>query len=433
MQEHSERPGGAARRRVGRYAKLSLLVAAAVGVAGHLMRQGNLAPVAGGFVAAMGEAALIGGLADWYAVRALFGTPLGVPWHTAIIPRNKDRIIRELRVLLFDHWLPPSVFAERVAQRDLVGGAVRWLRDPGSRDLLLRSLVESLAHGITPREAAAALSGPLAAGTRRLQAGPLLADVIDRARRESWLDPLARLLLRRLGDWARSPRCAESIHGGLRRAWERYKGERFLRQALGRLGELLGAVDLDSLSRKLQEEIAGFVTRQGESGRDVLVVLDRTLGDLAERLRHDPAFADRVQQVLEGGADAELYASLLEPVLEALWSDLLADVRGPSSRVVERAAEQLERALDRLSRDPAARQRANDWLRSRLTALIERNHAVLGDVVERRLREVSDRRLVTMIEDRVGDDLNWIRINGACVGGLIGLTLHALLRGAGLT
>src|SRR5438105_15935877 len=109
-------------KRVDRWAKASLLAALGVAVAGLLLRNSGAAPFVGGLLLAFGEAALVGGLADWFAVRALFTHPFGIPFpHSALIPRNRKRIVSELRSLVEHEWLPKPMLLGRINSFDFVG------------------------------------------------------------------------------------------------------------------------------------------------------------------------------------------------------------------------------------------------------------------------------------------------------------------------
>src|SRR5437773_3098854 len=111
----------ASRERVGRVAVASLALALALVVAGKLLEHAAGWAFVGGLVAAFGEAALVGGLADWFAVRALFGHPFGIPFpHTALIPRNRKRIVHQIRELVQHEWLPRSLLTGKVEKFDFV-------------------------------------------------------------------------------------------------------------------------------------------------------------------------------------------------------------------------------------------------------------------------------------------------------------------------
>src|SRR5436309_1454748 len=118
-------PGGAGpvagANRIDRWARLSLLGALGLAVLGKVLDLSGLAPFWGGLLFAFGEAALVGGLADWFAVRALFGHPFGIPFpHTALIPRNRRRIVHEIREMVQHEWLPRSLLTGKVEKFDFV-------------------------------------------------------------------------------------------------------------------------------------------------------------------------------------------------------------------------------------------------------------------------------------------------------------------------
>jgi uncharacterized membrane-anchored protein YjiN (DUF445 family) len=136
------------RERVGRWAGWALLLALALVVAGKLIEAPLGLPFWGGLLAAFGEAALVGGLADWFAIRALFVHPFGIPFpHTALIPRNRARLISTIRKLVVEEWLPRAVLLQKVEAFDFVGQGllptVPALR-PQLRELLRAALADVL-------------------------------------------------------------------------------------------------------------------------------------------------------------------------------------------------------------------------------------------------------------------------------------------------
>src|SRR6476660_8776330 len=112
----------AAGHRVGRMAVASLGLALGLLVVGKVLEHAAALEFVGGLLLAFGEAALVGGLADWFAVRALFAHPFGIPFpHSALIPRNRQRIVAELRSLVEHEWLPRPMLQARIAEFDFVG------------------------------------------------------------------------------------------------------------------------------------------------------------------------------------------------------------------------------------------------------------------------------------------------------------------------
>src|SRR5438445_12132287 len=118
-------------RRIDRWARVSLLLALGLAVLGWYLQQSVPAPFWGGLLLAFGEAALVGGLADWFAVRALFVRPLGLPFpHAALIPRNRRRITHEICDLLLTEWLPLSLLRSRMETFDFVGAGMHTIVEP---------------------------------------------------------------------------------------------------------------------------------------------------------------------------------------------------------------------------------------------------------------------------------------------------------------
>src|SRR5262249_6785063 len=159
--------------------------------------------------------ALVGGLADWFAVRALFVHPFGIPFpHTALIPRNRHRIISEISDLVQHEWLPRSLLVSKIATFDFVGSGLLPVLGPLKPHLreVLRSVIrDALARG-SPQGLAAFLARGVAGSVDRQKIGPFLADVAQRARAQGWLEPLLREWVKKLQAWADSAQSRAMIH-----------------------------------------------------------------------------------------------------------------------------------------------------------------------------------------------------------------------------
>src|SRR5262249_44417466 len=149
----------------------------------------------GGLLLAFGEAALVGGLADWFAVRALFEQPLGLPIpHTALIPRNRRRIVEQVRQLVLNEWLPKSVIVDRLETFDFVGASVAPRLDTAEPHVksALRALGRDLLGKLDAQPLAGTLARFLGGAAEADQVRLFLADLLSRAREQGWLEPLLR-------------------------------------------------------------------------------------------------------------------------------------------------------------------------------------------------------------------------------------------------
>jgi uncharacterized membrane-anchored protein YjiN (DUF445 family) len=425
-------PQAAAPRRTERMARASLLIALALAVAGRLLKHFEHTPweVVGGLLEAFGEAALIGGLADWFAVRALFVHPFGIPFpHTAIIPNNRKRIVNEIRTLVQEQWLPPSLLKGKVEAFDFVKeGLLPVLpalkqRLPG----LLRDAARHVLADFSPAELAAFLARGAAQAVEAEKVGPFLADLARRAREESWLEPLWRTWVTNLRDWVYADESRQAIYGRLQGAAEAYRDRGWFKNVTLQLAQALGGVDLSAAADVIQAELRRFAEDQLSEDSPLKQIVNDGLAEIERRLREEPEFTAKLRAWVLESADRGTLTVLLEPVLTSLRQEGLKELESEDSRMVAWAMARLDDFLKRLEVDADLRENVNAWCRRQVVAQIEKHHALLGVLVEEQLNRLSDEHLTQMIEAKVGDDLNWIRLNGAVVGGLVGLLLHVLL------
>ncbi len=372
-----------------------------------------------GYVRSFAESAMVGGLADWFAVTALFRHPLGIPIpHTAIIPRNKDRIGDSLAAFLRDNFLVPHVVARRMQRLDLAGAAGRFLADPailsgGERGRLRAGasrLIADLVASLDGERIGAMLR---AAATQRLTAldvapilGGALGAAIGRERHvaliDSAIDWLGRTLI------ANEDTMRDMIR---RRAGSvlRWTG----------LDETLATKILDGLYRLIEEVAAD----PHHPLRDKAV---EGLTDFAARLREDPRTRARVNALKD-----EIVAShAVAAWLDGLWGQarvaLLRGARDPQAAMAGRLGEALAQLGQALQREPRLARTLNRFARRAVVGIA----AAYGDGIVRLVSDTVrswDSRTVTgRLEQAVGRDLQYIRVNGTLVGGLVGLVLHVI-------
>jgi len=366
-----------------------------------------------GYVQAGAEASMVGGLADWFAVTALFRHPLRLPIpHTAIIPRKKDQIGAGLAGFVGDYFLTTEIVSERVAAARVPQRVGEWLADPEHAAQVaaeLSSAIGGLASVLHDNELRDAVATFADKRLRELDAAPLLARVIDglcdsgqhQAALTSALKGLMRfldenkaVLRRRLAE--ESPEWVPE-----------WVDDRVFTKGFTALQAFLADVAIDSqhdLRRGYEQQLRGF----------------------AERLRTDPEQRARVEQAkLELLEHPEVRGWLNELWLRA--KALLVNGAADPSSDLRRAVERLViRAGEALRDDTAVAARVEEALQ-RVTAHVVSNYAddltaVISSTVQRWDTEETSRRL----ELQVGRDLQFIRINGTVVGALAGLLIYTL-------
>ena len=370
-----------------------------------------------GYVRSFAESAMVGGLADWFAVTALFRHPLGLPIpHTAIIPRNKDRIGDSLAAFLRDNFLVPHVVARRMRRLDLAGAAGRFLADPttlsgGERGRLRAGasrLIADLVASLDGERIGAMLR---AAATQRLAAldiapilGGALAAAIDRDRHvgliDSAIDWLGRTLI------ANEDMMREMIR---RRAGSvlRWTG----------LDETLATKILDGLYRLIDEVAADPHHPLRDKAVEGLV-------DFSRRLREDDHTRTRVNAFKDEIVGSPAVAAWLDGLWGHARGALLRGARDPQAAMAGRLGEALAHLGKALQGEPRLARTLNRFARRAVVGIA----AAYGDGIVRLVSDTVrgwDSRTVTgRLEAAVGRDLQYIRVNGTLVGGFVGLMLH---------
>ncbi|MCQ4327198.1 DUF445 domain-containing protein [Stutzerimonas stutzeri] len=374
-----------------------------------------------GYVASFAEAAMVGAIADWFAVTALFRRPLGLPIpHTAIIPRSKARIGRSLSTFITTHFLATPLVLAKLAELDLAGRLAGWLRHPANAEAVGRRLAGVAHFGVAALhdERVRAFVQEKALGRlRRFDLAPPLAQALEvltsQGRHQAMLDELLVRLDSIMQDEQTRALVADAISAEIRTL--RYLG-------LSRpVGGWSANKFVDGLSALIAEVAAdpGHLIRQR---------FDEHVGEYIERLRHDPTYALEVErilaQLLEHPATSRYFQSLWQELTDWLEQDLASD----DSRIGRRIVALCRGLGDALAADDAMRGWINEQLMAAAPAMLERYRGQIGHYIAQRVENWESHELVERLEQSVGKDLQYIRINGTLVGGLVGLLLHALTR-----
>lgn len=374
--------------------------------------------------AAMSEAALVGGLADWFAVVALFRHPLGQRWipHTAIIPEKKDAIGRNLAGFICTNFLAKDTVLARLASLDVAGRLAARLADPATARVLgerltgavpqLLALVASdtlhrfIHDAARSRLQRVDLSGVAAFGLRQLTLDGRHHALVDHA-------------LAYVGEALQSPETHQRI------------AERAAREVWGILRYAkLDEVIADKVADKLIAGLTSLITemsmdRDHEMRQRIAVEFDA----LIDRLETDDAFRERVNRFRDRLLDqAELGA-----YLRSLWSDVLAwlenDVRQPDSKTRASIARGTEALGRRLLDDVEMREWINASVIEVLEPMIDPMRENARRFIAERVQRWSTDELTRELELSIGGDLQYIRYNGTAIGALIGGLLFVVLQG----
>lgn len=373
-----------------------------------------------GYVNAFAEAAMVGGLADWFAVTALFRHPLGLPIpHTAIIPENKNRIADTMAAFLRENFLTPAVVARRMAGMNIAraageflaasparGGADARSRITSGAAELLAEVLESLDPDRLGQQVRAGLAGQLA----RLDIAPLAGRMIEMAMADKRHQPLIDGFVR----WAgltiedNEETLREIIH-------QRVSG--VLRWA--GLDKTISASVLDGLYKLLAEVLV-------HPDHPLRAKIEEGLAKLGHDLQHDPETRARVEAMKRDLIANPAVAEWWTGVWERIRRSLIRRARDPESGMGAEMRQMLAELGEALATDARLQHQINRFARRTVVGVATRYGDQIVQLVSETVKRWDTTTISARVEGAVGRDLQFIRINGTLVGGLVGMALHAL-------
>lgn len=369
-----------------------------------------------GFVNAFAEAAMVGGLADWFAVTALFRHPLGLPIpHTAIVPRNKDRIGDTLAQFLRANFLLPSVIARRMRRLDVAGAIARWLTDPpegaGGRFRQGASrLAAQVLEGLDPARLGGMVKGAIGARLREAQAAPVAGQLLAAAMREDRHQPLIDAAIR----WGAGALAANEAL--IRRMVHERAGSILRWTGLDETVANKLIDGLDRLLRDMADDRDHPVRRRAEEA------LDR----LAWDLQHDPETRARMEKLKEELIANPAMQRWLDGLWEAARAGLLRIARDPEAAMAGQLGQALRQLGDTLRENEELAHRINRFVRRAVVGVAADYGDGIVRLVSETVRSWDARTITRRLENAVGKDLQYIRVNGTLVGGLVGTLIHTV-------
>lgn len=403
------------RLRAMQYVALGLLVAATMLFAiAHAMRGGH---PAWGYVEAFAEAAMIGAVADWFAVVALFRHPLGIPvWHTAIIPNNKEAIGKNLGSFVENHLVTETAVAARVREADLALYLGQWLAQPEQAAQLSGAAAGALRAALDKFDDApirAAVRTLAAEELKKLDLSLLAGGYLDTMVASNKQQQVMDALLDRLAIWLADEGNHETIGA--------FMLDCFAIDNPMIKGMLLG------YAPKVIGGLHGQVTRIREDGAHPLRIrVGEWIAESAVRLKDDPEWKADIAGYRDRAVDSPAVQAALDGLWQSARGRLLADLDSQQSGLVQVLGRVLGELGESLAADPDARRWLNLAIENGSAALVRRYRGDISRFIVAQLAGWSREEMTDRIELAVGRDLQFIRINGTIVGGMVGLLIYTI-------
>jgi len=396
-----------------RTATAMLFLMAGIFVLAHNMEE---AYPAWGFVRAFAEAAMVGGLADWFAVTALFRHPMGIPIpHTAIVPRKKDQIGEQLAWFLRDNFLTPAVVARRMKRFDVAGAIGNFLTNPeGGKGRMRRStskLIAMILENLDDERLGGATKAMIANRLRELNVAPLLGQSMVAAMREDRHVPIVDGIVRWVANILDS-------NEEIVRAMVYERANNFMRWLA--IDDRLSDAIINGLRRLL-------VQMEGDPHHPLRDQANEGFVRLAFDLQHDDGMKARVEQFKLEMIDNPAVTEWLDGLWKQARESLLRTARDPDREMAGRFREALQELGRAIQDDPEIKGAINSFTRRATVGAAADYGDSIVKFVSETVKSWDADTITERIENAVSRDLQYIRMNGTLVGGLVGLTIHTII------
>ena len=369
-----------------------------------------------GFVAAFAEAATIGGLADWYAVVALFRRPLGLPIpHTAIIPENQNRIADNLGRFIEANFLAPEPVREKLAEVDFAALVADWLTDAERAAGLSRFVVRLVPQTLAAVEQSGLrgfVTSRMLEQIEKVPLAPLAAELLsaltDDRRHQKLFDEFIKVVGRFLNDEQALATMREKIREELPSLFNLFRADAYLlKKIVASAGSLLDEVRADPdhpMRAEFDRFAQGFVERLRTS---------RQYAKRAEKMKHDFLARPEVR-------------ALAGDMWQSLSLFIEQDAKAPNSVIRAHLANMFVEVGRHLAGDAQIRADMNQGFVVALASFVESQKSGVSKFIADQVKRWDLAQLTRLIEMNIGRDLQYIRFNGMIIGGLAGIVLYTI-------
>ncbi|WP_298879802.1 DUF445 domain-containing protein [uncultured Bradyrhizobium sp.] len=369
-----------------------------------------------GFIAAFAEAATIGGLADWYAVVALFKRPLGLPIpHTAIIQSNQARIADKLGEFIQVHFLEAGPVEAKLNEIDFGSFVADWLRDRKRSDDLARFALRLLPEAVSATESSGLMTFIIRRMSSQIQAvdlAPLAAGTlrgfVAEGRHQILFDDLLRVMHETLTRGETMAMIREKVRAELPTLLKLYRADKFL------------------LNKIVSSATAFFNEVRSDPKHPFRGEFDRMVLSFVDRLGTDQAYIDRIDGLKRDLLARPELADLARTVWSNTRSFIERSASGETQVLQHHLAGMFVSAGDALAGDAELRGEINKGLVTVLHSFVADQKSGVSTFISDQVKAWDMAQLISLIEINIGRDLQYIRFNGSLIGGLAGLALYSV-------
>jgi uncharacterized membrane-anchored protein YjiN (DUF445 family) len=363
---------------------------------------------------------MVGALADWFAVVALFRHPLGLPIpHTAIIRTNKDRIGKTLATFVVTNFLTGEAIRSRLDQADLTARAAEWLwANAGIVSARIVAAVPLFIRSVRDEDIQRLLHGTILAKLRSIEVAPLAGKALEVLTAGETLDELLAASMGVAEDLVRANQ--ELIQAQVR--------SRIPLPDLPGVAFVTGIL-ADAIALRVSEGILETLREmRAQPSHPLRRQFRAKMVELADALQHSDAYCRQGEAVKEELLRHPAVGGYLAELARGLVREFEEDIVSAESRFRARVEEGAVGLAHVLIQDHALRAKLNGWLRTALIQVVEEHGPEVAEFIRERVSNWDSAQLTVKLEESVGRDLQYIRLNGTLVGGAVGLLIYMVSR-----
>lgn len=409
--------------------KATLILAAVT--AGFLLSYPFGDTFTGRLLTALFGASMIGGLADWFGITALFRKPLGVPFRTEIIPRNRERLLDSLVDMVENELLTKETLISRLEKFEISEKLLRYIDEEGGRDELAElagRIASELLGRIDPEQAGVYVEKLLDENAGQIDLASLFSDPVRWLARNITDQRVVSRVVEEVKDFVLFPKFGLLVNEVMQDIFEKIRNnadrETAGKKLLFRLAFVLAdfsEMSPSKLSARALTEALEYLNEIKDPLSPQRKGLEAWLEKMAAELEENEALREKLGQkgveMLRKGSSGAVLANHVQPWLtDEKQLDRLKALFGTI----------IGRLVEGFRNDSEEQARLDTFIRNALTGMLEENHRMIGRMVRQKLDAYSNETLAELVEERAGNDLQIIRINGSIVGGLVGLASFLL-------
>ncbi|MGH1257356.1 MULTISPECIES: DUF445 domain-containing protein [Bacillus] len=394
-----------------------------VGFAASIPFQGTVAGeiIQGGF-----EAGLVGGLADWFAVTALFRHPMGIPIpHTALLPKNRKRVTKGLIHTLENEWLTKESITNKVKDMQLAQMVLQIAEREMQSDAVKKGIVtiaEKAIVSIDTEKLAVIIEKELKTYLHTINTSNILQVLVDQLVVQEYDEKTLDYILVKVKDWTAQDEARYQLGSLGMKAMENIKVDGFLQFTLK---SFMNIVDEDKIGGILQKFIISNINSLQDADNSTRQLILSKIRQEIINVKENEALLQELEN-WKGKWIANWDATdKIKEMLEQVQQRAITFVKNEEF-ANKYVIPFLQTQMNKIKEDEQTVQKIEEWLQKQVVTLVEKNHSKIGKLVQENLDKLDDKTLIEMIENNVGKDLQWIRVNGAVCGFMIGLVLEGI-------